>query len=271
LSIGQKIIEHFVKKESIVKHKVKTLALLPTLIFALLMITLAGPRIATIASSGQRSVQVEHFSTLPRFIKNSQSSNWSGYAAIKGRYTQVSASWTEPSVTCSSSATYASFWVGLDGDGSGTVEQTGTSSDCQGGNPIYFAWYEMYPQFPVLIRFPVQPGDAMSASVTAGINSSFKLVISDHTQGWTFQTTKTLRSARLASAEAIAEAPSSRNGVLPLANFGSMHFSSTMVNGKSIGSFHPDEIVMVAPGGTLKAQPSALSGGTAFSVTWKHS
>jgi hypothetical protein len=256
------------------KHRVKILTLLPMLTFALLLITLAGPlnaSAASVASSGHISVPAQHFSAPPVFIKNSQSLNWSGYAAIRGHYTRVSASWTEPKVTCNGGASYAAFWVGLDGDGSRTVEQTGSDSDCHGGSPSYYAWYEMFPSFPVHINHPVHPGDAMSASVTAGNNSSFKLVISDHTQGWTFQTTKTLRSAQLASAEAIAEAPSDQNGVLPLADFGSVKFSSTMVNGKSIGSFHPDEIVMVTQGGTVKAQPSALSGGTAFSVTWKHS
>ncbi|MBV9228413.1 MAG: hypothetical protein JOZ18_03795 [Chloroflexi bacterium] len=241
------------------------------LTFALLMIILAGSLHASAASSRHTAVSTQHFSAASAFIKNSQSSNWSGYAAISGHYTSVSASWTQPSVKCSSSATYSSFWVGLDGDGSNTVEQTGTEGDCQGRSPTYFAWYEMFPKFPVTINHPVLPGDALSASVTSGTKSSFKLVISDQTQGWTFQTTKTLRSAKLASAEAIAEAPSSQSGVLPLADFGTVNFSSTMVNGQSIGSFNPDEIVMVTPGGTVKAQPSALSGGTAFSVTWKHS
>ena len=245
------------------------------LTFALLLIPLAGPlnaNAASVASSGHTFVAAQHFSAPPVFIKNSQqSSNWSGYATISGHYTRVSASWTEPTVTCSSTSSYAAFWVGLDGDGSNTVEQTGSDSDCQGGSPTYYAWYEMYPKFPVNISDPVHPGDVMSASVTSGNNSSFKLVISDGTQGWTFQTTKTLRSARLASAEAIAEAPSSQSGVLPLADFGSVNFSSTMVNGKSIGNFNPEEIVMVTQGGMVKAQPSALSGGTAFSVTWEHS
>ena len=75
----------------------------------------------------------------------------------------------------------------------------------------------------------------------------------------------------MVSAEVIAEAPSSQSGVLPLANFGTVNFSSAMANGKSISSFNPDKIVIVTQGGTVKAQPSALSGGTAFSVTWKHS
>ena len=70
-------------------------------------------------------------------------------------------------------------------------------------------------------------------------------------------------------AEAIAEAPSSSGGVLPLTNFGTVGFTSTLVNGQPIGSFNPDRIDMVS-GSTLKAQTSGLSGGTSFSVAWKH-
>ena len=107
----------------------------------------------------------------PRFapnhkISHSTSSNWAGYSAINGRYTTVSASWKQPTASCTSQTTYSSFWVGLDGDGSNTVEQTGTSADCSGGTPRYYAWYEMYPKYPTNLRNPVQPGDAMSASVT---------------------------------------------------------------------------------------------------------
>jgi hypothetical protein len=244
------------------------------MILAFLLIPMAGilnASAASLASSGHTSVPALHFSALPEFITNAKSLNWSGYAAHSGHYTMVSANWNEPTVTCSGAATYSSFWVGLDGYSSSSVEQTGSESDCRGGSPTYFAWYEMYPNPPVTIGHPVSPGDAMSASVTAGTKSSFKLAISDHTQGWTFTTTKTLTGAAQSSAEAIAEAPSSISGVLPLADFGTVHFSSTMVNGKSIGSFTPVKIVMTTKGGTVKALPSALSGGTAFSVTWKHS
>jgi hypothetical protein len=41
------------------------------------------------------------------------------------------------------------------------------------------------------------------------------------------------------------------------------------VNGKQIGSFRPDRIDMVS-GTTKKATTSALSNGTAFTVTWDH-
>jgi Peptidase A4 family len=202
-------------------------------------------------------------------ISQSTSSNWSGYSAINGTYTSVSGSWKQPTASCTSQTTYSSFWVGLDGDGSNTVEQTGTSADCSGGSPRYYAWYEMYPKFPVNLGLAVRPGDSMSGSVTTDGRGRFTLHIHNNTTGGDFATTQVLKRARLASAEAIAEAPSGSGGVLPLTNFGTASFSAVTVNGQAIGAFNPDRIDMVANGVT-KATTSSLSGGTAFSVTWKH-
>jgi Peptidase A4 family len=203
-------------------------------------------------------------------ISQSTSSNWSGYSAINGRYTSVSANWKQPTASCTSQTTYSSFWVGLDGDGSSTVEQTGTSADCSGGSPRYYAWYEMYPKFPTNLSIAVRPGDSMTGTVTTDGKGRFTLTIHNNTTGGNFTTTQTLKRAKLASAEAIAEAPSSSGGVLPLTNFGTVGFSAVTVNGAAIGSFNPDKIDMVS-GGVTKAQTSALSGGTSFSVAWKHS
>jgi hypothetical protein len=203
-------------------------------------------------------------------ISQSTSSNWSGYAAENGHYTSVSASWKQPTASCTSATTYSSFWAGLDGDGSNTVEQTGTSADCSGGTPKYYAWYEMYPKFPVNLSLTIRPGDSISASVTTDGSGHFTLTIRDTTTGGSFSTNQHLSHAKLLSAEAIAEAPSGSGGVLPLTNFGTASFSSVMVNNQSIGAFNPDRIDMVS-GSTTKATTSALSGGTSFSVTWKHS
>lgn len=261
------------------KQRVKPLTLLPLLTCVLLMMALAVPlnaSAASSASSGHASAQALHFSSLAAFIKGTKTEtlNWAGYAASgsSGQFTKVSANWTQTALKCGSTTSWAVFWVGLDGYNSSTVEQTGTGGVCQGGSPTYFAWYEVYPKQPIItINKPVKPGDAFAASATAVTKTSFKLVISDSTQKWTFTTTQTISGAALSSAEVIAEAPSNSSGILPLANFGTIHFRLSMVNGKSIGSFSPTEIVMVTSGGTVKAQPSALSGGTAFSVTWKHS
>jgi hypothetical protein len=202
-------------------------------------------------------------------ITRSTSTNWAGYSATGGTFTKVSATWKQPAATCTAATAYSSFWVGLDGDGTNTVEQIGTDADCSGGKPVYYAWYEMYPKFPVNLSLTIRPGDTLSASVTTNGTGSFTLTIRDTTSGRSFTTVQRLRHAKLGSAEVIAEAPSS-GGVLQLANFGSVGFSAATVNGQPIGNFHPDRINMVS-GTTTKATTSALSNGTAFSVTWHHS
>jgi hypothetical protein len=203
-------------------------------------------------------------------ISNSTSTNWSGYAVTGGTYKTVTASWVQPAVKCSGTA-YSSFWVGIDGDTSGTVEQTGTEADCNGSTPVYSAWYEMYPKYPTNYRDPVVPGDHFTSTVTTDGRGNFTLTISDTSRGWTESVTKKLRNAQLASAEVIAEAPSSSSGVLPLANFGTASFSGATVNGSTLTSSTPglDPITMQS-GSTVKAAPSSISNG-AFTVTWKHS
>jgi len=204
------------------------------------------------------------------FSRNaSQSTNWSGYAAT-GRFTSVSATWTEPAGHCTSATRYASFWVGLDGFNSKTVEQTGSEVDCVGSSPRYFAWYEMYPAFPVNFGNRVRPGDHLTGSVTHTGGSSYTLVLKDTTQHWSHTVHKSLR-AKNSSAEVIAEAPSTTAGVLPLADFGTVHFSNAKVNGSAMGRARPTKIVMINGSGRDKATVSSLSRGKNFSATWKRS
>lgn len=205
--------------------------------------------------------------------RHSTSTNWSGYATTGTTYSDVKGSWTQPAVSCTAGQTaYSSFWVGIDGDTTSTVEQTGADADCMNGTPTYYAWYEMYPKFPVNFSNPINPGDHMNAEVKTSSSGQFALTISDVTRGWSHSVTQRLKRAHLGSAEWIAEAPSSSGGVLPLANFGTVGFSSCTADGVAISSNpSPDAITMVS-GGVTKAQPSGLSSsGTAFSVTWKHS
>jgi hypothetical protein len=200
------------------------------------------------------------------------SENWAGYALAgnAGTFTNVSASWTEPAVTCTAADTFSSFWVGLDGDGTDTVEQTGTEADCDGGAATYQGWFEMFPNAPVFYDNPVNPGDAMSASVVADGGGEFTLTLTDSTQGWTQTTEQTSDTAQLGSAEVIAEAPS--NGtVLPLSDFGTVNFTDATVDNNAIGNEDPTAVTMVSANGVAEATPSALTGGNAFTVTWDNS
>jgi hypothetical protein len=213
------------------------------------------------------------------------STNWSGYAVTGSNVTFVQGSWVVPKVTGSRSTTaYSSFWVGIDGFNSNTVEQIGTDSDVQRGKPAYYAWYEFYPSAMVEIStIAVSPGDVMLANVTYVTGSTFTVSITDTTKGQSFSTQGSVSNAARSSVEWIAEAPSSYFGVLPLANFVKVNFGydSTSVTGTCsataagvtgyIGSFGSavQEITMVTRRGAAKASPSPLStDNTSFSVTW---
>jgi hypothetical protein len=203
-----------------------------------------------------------------------QSTNWSGYAGTTGTYTSVSASWTEPTGTCSRGDQYSSFWVGLDGYNSSSVEQTGSEVDCVGRTAEYYAWYEMYPSASVTYSNTVRPGDHFNASVTYQGNNSFSLYIADTTQGWSHTTVKSLAGAPRSSAEVIIEAPccTASGGILPLTDFGTMSFTGSDANGGAIGNAGGvTQIIMVDNRGLDKDTISSLSGGTSFSATWLRS
>jgi peptidase A4-like protein len=199
-----------------------------------------------------------------------ESTNWSGYAATgsAGSFSSVSSSWTQPSATCNDSGDeYAAFWVGLDGYNSGSVEQTGTDSDCSGGSPDYYGWYEMYPNAPVYYNNPVQPGDSMSASVSVS-GDTYTLVLTDSTQNWTQTQTISESGLQDSSAEVITEAPSSESGVLPLADFGTINYSGSAANGSSMANSSPTSIIMVGSSGDQLDSTGPMDGSGDFSNTW---
>ena len=228
-------------------------------------------------------------SVAPRIHDGSVSStNWSGFAVTgsAGSVSDAKGSWVVPTIqgNCPSTNQYSSFWVGIDGYSSGTVEQTGTDSDCQNGVPTYYAWYEFFPHPSFLINgISVHPGDVMSAEAHALGNGKFTVSISDATTGQSFSTSSTVHRAQQSSAEWIAEAPSSSGGILPLANFGTVKFgldntgvgstcyATIGVTTAAFGTFgsNVQKITMVTSSGATKASPSnPSSDSTSFSVTW---
>lgn len=252
----------------------RTLAPLPIVTSALIPMLLFSAAHATPAAAHPISHR-----NMPRVHQHnrgthSTSSDWSGYATTGDTYSDVKGSWTQPAATCTAGQTaYSSFWVGIDGATSNTVEQTGTDADCVNGAPVYYAWYEMYPKYPVNYSNPVHSGDHMTAEVSVNRRGHFVLTISDTTAGWSRRVIQTMNSAQRGSAEWIVEAPSDSNGVLPLADFGTARFANCTANTVAISSNpNPDAVTMLTSSGKVKAQPSSLSSsGTAFSVTWKHS
>ncbi|HEY1613773.1 MAG TPA: G1 family glutamic endopeptidase [Rhizomicrobium sp.] len=208
------------------------------------------------------------------------SGNWSGYAVtgLAGSVTAVSGSWVVPEAECDDARhrnTGASFWVGIDGYKSPTVEQTGTDSDCTKGRGRYYAWYEFFPRRGITIKsMPVNAGDTMSASVTYD-GSKFTATIADVTQNTRFSVSRAVSKARRNSAEWIAEDNSRVFTEFRDVQFGQDATSvantcTATVDGTTgaIGDFATDHAIdMVEKNGRLLALPSPLSAdNTSFEV-----
>jgi len=209
------------------------------------------------------------------------SANWAGFVALGKNVTSAKGSWIVPKVNCSKTPnTYSSFWVGIDGYSDKTVEQIGTLSYCDGNKAYYYGWREFYPQAPVMITTSVHPGDEISASVTYS-GGTFTLKLVNETTGHYSKHTGQVSGADRTSAEWIAEAPSSNNTLLPLADFGTALFGedhtgirdtcSAKIGSSTgpVGSFTHNKITMDGSASD-KAKPSNLSAdGSSFSVTWE--
>jgi len=209
------------------------------------------------------------------------STNWSGYAddnSAGNTYSVVTGSWKQPTISCSGfSEQLAAFWVGIDGYNSDSVEQDGTLGECFLGFTFYYTWWEMYPTNDIqVVGESLDAGDSITASVVrSGDSYTLKVTDSTHTSN-SFSTTQTCSDCSNASAEWIAEAPSSSSGVEPLANFHSWtETGATVTSGSTAGvisTFPNDEITMIDSSGKVKAQPGSLnSSGNGFTVTWEAS
>jgi hypothetical protein len=230
-----------------------------------------GPMISLSGGAGVRNGTVN---------PAADSLNWAGYAVTSnqsGAFRSVSAAWIEPRVNCSGvhGRRLASFWVGLDGANSNSVEQLGTDSDCQGRTPVYFAWWEMFPAVSVDFRTAVRPGDHMSASVTFRGTRTYVLFIRDATRHWNRTIIKNEAGLARSSAEVIAEAPALLIGgqavIQNLADFGNLRFTASKVNGtplKKIGRRIRITMVEVNKPHRIRATTSSVSSADVFTCHW---
>jgi hypothetical protein len=215
-------------------------------------------------------------------VHSYESSNWSGLALTGTGIQGASGQWTVPAVTRSTTPEYSASWVGVDGFGNDDLIQTGTEQDSDG---LYSAWWEILPAYSVTILAPdganesVRPGDKMWGSVLQISAKQWSIFLDDTTQKWQFK-----QSVRYAgpgtSAEWIEEAPTVGAQQSAPPNFGTVHFSGTLLYsnvGNRLG-WHTttmnstNEITMVTSGGAVRATPSAPSAasanGQSFSDTY---
>ena len=222
--------------------------------------------------------------TAPTFapLADHGGSNWTGYIDLAHRgvkFRKVAARFRVPTVTCTSSNSKASFWVGLDGAGTPTVEQVGISTDCASGRPRYVSWWEMFPH-GTQNMFPVHPGDSIIMWVSQNCNCAiYDLSVTDTTAGHTSSFVQQSlcpprNTCKSATAEVILEADNGTN----LSRFTTATFTSATVTTRSgasggfrnTGSWNLRKSLMTGRNGAPLATVSATShNGEDFSFTYR--
>jgi hypothetical protein len=195
---------------------------------------------------------------------------WSG-AVVLTASRAVHARWVEPQVKCGSTTTYGAIWVGIDGDGSQTVEQTGTQESCNGGHLQADAWYEMYPKpaHGLPTGHTVAPGDQMRATVIYEGSGVFSLQLRNVTRHWIATERLADPKAARVSAEVVIETPASTTPNLN--QFKTVTFSTVTVNHRNLGNWDASMVRynLVSDNGTAEDTTSVPSGAS-FSVKRDH-
>ena len=198
-----------------------------------------------------------------------ESTNWSGYVATgqSADFTEASGSWTVPEVQ-PGPAGYSSSWVGIDGTSTQDLIQAGTEQDWGPQGVVYYAWYEVLPADSMYLG-PVYPGDRVSVSIAKVGNASWTIDVRDMTHG-TLWTGAVSYTAPGNSAEWVEEAPTNGQSykLYPLADFGTVQFSSLQVEGPGTGAATVSPVYMVkGTTGKVEAYPARYSAASdSFSV-----
>jgi len=163
------------------------------------------------------------------------SSNWAGYVitAPSGTITDSVGSWVMPTITCDTTTpTWASFWVGIDGWDTSTVEQIGVDLYCGPNSSVadYIPWYEFFPGPTTTINnFAVSPGDVIKAEVSYNPSTQqYTMSLTDYTTALrapnvSFTVSDSVAGAEDATAEWISEEPGTPVETA-LTNFGTVDF-----------------------------------------------
>lgn len=191
---------------------------------------------------------------------------WAGYAVrTGGPHTQVSASWRVPAIRCTRANANASFWAGLGGIKTTSIEQAGTQALCRSGLPVYGSWWQLYPRPAVPAGIPVHPGDLITAQVTITSGTTVAIDLSNLSTGLVrTRITRRVPGAQQNSAEIIAE--QSGDTIGPLSDFGAVTFTAARIDRRPLGQAGAYTLDMVDPAGHLRAIPGPITNGETFTI-----
>jgi len=165
------------------------------------------------------------------------SSNWSGAVVLAGAAPIMLASgwWTVPDVwprqnlfeNCSSQ------WVGIDGNGSNDVLQTGTECDTTFfGGKNFYAWFEWFPANAVgIFGFRVSPGDRIFGQVFSQLSTLGTVFLANPAWGEFVSFALNAPPGTTLKgncAEWIVERPDINGNITMLPHYGAVYFDSCL-------------------------------------------
>jgi hypothetical protein len=202
---------------------------------------------------------------------------WAGYVATGQTFKKVKATWTEPSVTCSSTLSAGILEVGLDDYSDSAMEQAGSIIECSGGSPSYALWYRtsLGTGFGVDV---IKAGDKLTATVSYK-KGTFTYSVRDATEpGESFTRTSGCASTcPRSSAEWTVETGTFTNPIPPLVQFAAVHVGAASATDDAGTTGAIDDAAWTATqltlvdgsAKTMATSSSLSSGGNSFKLTWK--
>jgi hypothetical protein len=212
----------------------------------------------------------------PVSLSVTDSSNWSGYAAMGGPYTEVKGTFTVPGLASGApQRTQVSQWVGLDGTSQAdpSLIQAGVNESPDPQSPTGYdvqPWWEILPAAETNINMTVDAGDKVTVTIWQVSAAAWRINLTDDTNGASFTTPAEAYSGPGKSVEWIVEATTecptqSSCHTAALAPFTpAVSFSGLGMSGPQATSL--DDIVLMQ-GVEDVATPTPLSAG-GFSVSY---
>ena len=197
---------------------------------------------------------------------------FAGYQAAvpTGSATVATASFTVPTLSCTTVDRAIAPDVGVLVNNGKTASNAGVIMGCASGTAVYFPSVVVNGKQTDYISTPVSPGDVITLTTKVSTNRT-RVQVTDVTTG---VTQKIIGAGARASAAYIGSDPlfTSSGALLHVPDFGKLQFKNCLLDGKTLASRHPKAYQRVNSRGTVQIATGAFwPGGTTFTTRYQHS
>ena len=252
-----------------------TLAVGMGAVLALTVPASASPRMTAASASGGGGVMIHHGVIGPAGLTTATPTStrtFAGYQATvpAGSATVATASFTVPTLTCTTVDRAIAPDVGVLANSFNTVSISGVITSCASGTAVYFPSVVVNGKETDYTASPVAAGDVIDLTTKVSTNRT-RVQVTDVTTG---VTQKIIGAGARASAAYVGDDAlfTSSGALFHVPDFGKLTFKNCLLDGKSLASWHPHAYQRVNSLGTVQIATGGFRpGGTAFTTRFEHS